>query len=163
MVKMYAVLCLLLAISCRPKSTYDFANHKFDQKVIDKIPIYDSLAKLLIQNFPSIQEYFKQNPSYHYEPYWDSVDLYKRFPQESAAHIDKVYHLLGDNFIYAFEVFRDSSVRFSIRDSYNKEHQLTIREYLSYYPNGATSKKRDFLFKDTIVNKNWLYWVLFDE
>ena len=162
MAKIFAVLCLFLVISCRPKS-YDVTHHKFDQQVIDKIPLYDSLVQLLVKNFPSVKDHIRENLSYEYEPYWDSVDLYKKFPREEAEKIDKAYHRLGDKFFSAFNIYKDSSVRISVRDYYIKEHQVTAREYLSYYPNGASRKERDFLFKDTVVDKNWLYWIVFDE
>ena len=163
MTKIFVILFLFLAISCHHEANYDVANYKFDNKVIEKLPLYDSLVKLIIADFPSIKQHIKDNMSFEWEPYWDSVILYEKFPRESALKIDKTYHQMGDNFIYAFSVYRDSSVRISVREFYDKKEQAVIREYLSYSPNGASKKERDYRFKDTILNKNWLYWVMFDD
>ena len=163
MTKIFVILFLFLAISCREGSNYDIAKYKFDNKVIEKIPMYDSLVKLIIANFPSIKQHLKDNAAFEWEPYWDSVILYQKFPKDAALQIDRTYHQIGDNFIYAFHVFRDSSVRISVREYYDKKDQAVVREYLSYSPNGARKKERDSKFRDTIVNTNWLYWVMFDD
>jgi len=156
------ILFLCLAAGCRPKDfTSIFQNQKFDQQVIEKLPLYDSLSKVLLHYYPSIQERVRKNNSYKYIIYFDST--YQEFPKEESAKIKELVTQLGKKFIYGFEVFKDTTIKVYIRDSYLKPYHLRVMERLSYYPAGGHIMRREFPAKDTILNKNWQYWILFDQ
>jgi len=158
------IVFLCFVAGCRPKDfTSVFQNQKFDQQVIEKLPLYDSLSNVLLHYYPSIQQYIKEKNSYKYIIYFDSTDTYKEFPKEGSERIKKLVTQLSKRFIYGFEVFKDSTIKIYIRDSYLKPYRLNVIERLSYYPAGSDIKHREFPAKDTILNKNWQYWILFEQ
>jgi hypothetical protein len=141
-----------------------YNNYEFDKQVIEKLPVYDSLVFAIIKNAPSFQRYIKDNDSYRAYRYLiasDSNELFKKLPAEEATRINQFNALLGKNFIRGFDLFKDSSIRIDIRKHISEKDQVEILENLSYYPPGANIRRREFPVKDTILNKNWQYWIEF--
>ncbi|MEO6253127.1 MAG: hypothetical protein ABIO79_07480 [Ferruginibacter sp.] len=143
----------------------EFINHKFDQQVIDKLPLYDSLVAAIIKNFPSFKKYIRDEDSYRsfrYMPASEDNDVFIKLPPAAAPNIDPVYARLGKDFIYGFEIFKDSSVKINVRNRFSSKLKVDTWENLSYYPTG-NFRKRKFPEKDTVLDKNWQYWVRFDK
>ncbi|MES2848475.1 MAG: hypothetical protein V4685_05435 [Bacteroidota bacterium] len=169
MTRISVILYFLLATSCGSQSTQpppDYKKYTFDQHVIDKLPVYDSLIKTILENFTSFQKLISEKDSYRayrYRPLSNESDVSKNLPQEGAAKINQYFEELGKNFIYGFDIFKDSTVKIYIRSSYSGTLQLDIRENLSYYPPRINIKRRELPIKDTILNKSWQYWISFDE
>jgi hypothetical protein len=84
--------------------------------------------------------------------------------QDEAAKIKAYITQLGPNFFYGFDLYKDSTMKFYVRDTLLKSYHLEMYERLSFFPAGTDSiKKRDFPSRDTILNRNWQYWIRFDE
>lgn len=159
-----AIIFLLFITGCRPKDfTPVYHEYKFDKAVIDKLSVYDSLINVLLEYYPSIQQHTKDEPSYRFIPSSFSFDLYEKLPKEGAKKVEHYFFLLGNHFIYGFEIFKDSTIKIYVRDSPVKNYHLNIRERLSFYPDTGKIRERKFPEKDTLLNKNWQYWVLFDQ
>ena len=157
----FAGFCLLAA--CRSGQPYDIKNHPFNKQVIEKLPIYDSLGKAIIQHYSAIYKPTKGEPSYVYIDYQDGDEIYKGLSPDEAAKIKGYITQLGPNFFYGFDLYKDSTMKIYVRDTLLKSYCLEIAERLSYFPAGTDSiKKRDFPSRDTILNRNWHYWIRFD-
>lgn len=141
-------------------------NYKFDQQVIANLPLYDSLVAAIIENFPSFQKYIRDEDSYRsfrYMPFsTDDPDVFIKLPPAAAPKIDPYYTRLGKDFIHGFDIFKDSSIKIYVRTRFSTKSEVDIRENLSYYPAG-NFWNREFPEKDTMLNKNWQYWVRFDK
>lgn len=137
--------------------------HAFDPGVMQRIPGYDSLVTVIRQYWPSIQQYIAENNSFKYLATPESRDLYEELPKQGADSVRACFARLGEDYIYGFEVFRDSTIKVLVRDTYSKPFHTQIMERLSYFPPGANIPPREFPIKDTLLNSNWQYWILFDE
>src|SRR5262245_37554287 len=158
------IVFLILSISCRSKfSTFDFKNYAYDKQVIEKLPVYDSLATVLLKHYSSIDTFIKTQSSYSYIPSEDGNDLFKHFPREGATKIRKYMTQIGDSLIYGFQVYKDSTIKIRIKEIYIQSYRLAIMERLSFYPTGNGIKRREYPDKDTLLNKNWQYWIAFDD
>lgn len=143
-----------------------YNQYKFDTEIIEKLPIYDSLVSAILEKSSFFQQHIDEEASYRsfkYMPLSDDADVVKKLPQEIAPKINQYYTKLGKDFIYGFDVFKDSTIKIYIRRSQPNTSQVNILENLSYYPSGANIQKREFPVKDTIINKHWQYWVFFDK
>jgi len=89
--------------------------------------------------------------------------LYKILPQEPGTKVKQWFKQLGDSLIFGFTLYKDSSVKIFVRDTYLDAYKLNVRERLSFNPKGATIKNREFKTRDTLLNKNWEYWIWFDD
>lgn len=146
------------------KGEYD--NYTFDPQVISKLPLYDSLATAIIENFPAFQKYIKDDDSYRsfrYMPYvMDDPDVYIKLPKAAASNIAPHFDRLGKDFIYGFDIFKDSSIKFFVRTNYVSKSQIDINENLSYYATG-NMRRREFPEKDSLLNNHWQYWIQFSK
>ena len=162
-------LFLYLTTGCHSDSekiSPDYNTYKFDSQVIEKLPIYDSLVSAILENFPLFQKHINENDSYRaykYMPNSNETDVFTKLPKEAAPGIGEYYTKLGKNFIYGFDVFKDSTIKIYIRSSPSKTSQVDIEENLSYYPAESDIRRRVFPIKDTILNKHWQYWTLFNK
>jgi len=159
-----AIVALSLLYGCQSKySKYDFKNHKFDRQVIERLPLYDSLSWVLVRYFPSIEQHFKNGMLFQYITSKDGNDLYQAYPKEGADKIKGLLNKLGGQFIYGFQVFKDTTMKFFISDTYIQEYNVDIFERLSFFPRADSIKHKEPPTKDTILNKHWQYWIQFDE
>lgn len=143
----------------------DYNGYTFDTGVIEKLPLYDSLVSAIIENYASFKKYIRDEDghrAFRYMPATDDPDVFIKLPPEAAPKIDPYYTRLGKDLIYAFDVFKDSSVKIYVRTRFNSKSQVDIGESLSYYPAGNI-RRREFPDKDSILNKNWQYWARFSK
>ena len=161
----WSSLVLFLCAGCqseKEKVSEDYDNYTFDPKVIEKLPVYDSLASVILKNFPLFLKQIKEDDSYRAFRYMPSSDeVLNSLPTEIAPKIGEYFSLLGKEFIYGFDVFKDSTIKIYIRASYSQKSDVKIWENLSYYPPGTYMRRRELPDKDTILNKNWQYWIRF--
>jgi hypothetical protein len=159
------LLFLYLLAGCHSASEEVSAvdkSYKFDPKVIEKLPVYDSLASAILEKFPFFLEHSNENDSYRaykYMPGSDQSDVFTKLPQEVAPKIDHYFTKLGKDFISGFDVFKDSTIKIYIRMSAAEESQGDIEENLSYYPVTSNIRRRELPVKDTLLNKHWQYWI----
>lgn len=164
---LYAGLVLCAGAGCDSGSeevSVEYNHYRFDNNVIAKLPVYDSLVTAILQRFSFFRQYIRDKDSYRsfrYIPLSTDVDVFKRLPPEIAAAIDPYFNRLGYDFIYGFDVFKDSSIKINIRNNESKRDEINIGESLSWYPAGSTIKRRQFPVKDTILDKHWQYWTGF--
>lgn len=164
MVKYFALIFLLAAAGCDSEEVkLQYQNHPFDAKVIDKLPIYDSLCSVLIRNFPFYQKEIQENNAFKIVFTGDTIQLNKKLPAEAALQLNRYFRQLGKHFIYRLDIYKDSSIRISIRDTYIDKTKINIGERLSYFPDSGTIRKREFPTKDTILGDHWQYWISFNE
>jgi len=136
--------------------------HRFDKQVIEKLPVYDSLVSVIIQNFPAFAKFIGDDgdPSFLYIPSTEEADVFIKLPPAAAPKVTPYFNRPGKDFIYGFEIFRDSSVKILVRTRYTENTKVDISEFLSYYPAGNV-RRRAFPDKDTMLNTNWQYWARF--
>jgi hypothetical protein len=140
-----------------------FSDYHFDQQVISKLPIYDSLVTELIQHYPTTAQFNYGKSGYRYVPSQQGNDLYKVFPAEVGDKIKHHLSSIGNDFIYGFDCYKDTTIRIMIRDVYIQKDHVNISERLSYYPPGMNITRREFPIKDTILNNHWQYWISFSK
>jgi len=141
----------------------EYDNYKFDQQVIDKLPLYDSLVATIIANFPSFDKFIKEKDSYRafrYRPASEDPDVFIKLPPAAEPKITPYYNRIGKDLIYGFDVFKDSSVKIYVRARLTAGSEVDIVENLSYYSKGNI-RNRVFPEKDTALNTNWQYWTWF--
>jgi hypothetical protein len=164
MKKLALVLFLYLSIGCNEDSTYvdaDYKSYQFDLKVIERLPMYDSVAFAILENIPVFHQYITEDDSYRaykYMPSSEQPEVFKKLPVEVAPKIDRYLTMLGKDFIYGFDVFKDSTIKIYVRSQTSVETQITIEENLSYFHSTKNIKKREKPIKDTILNEHWQYW-----
>ena len=164
MSRISVILLLFLVAGCNSNQTpAELPDHPYDEQVITKLPVYDSLVNELLAYFPLIQKPNENETYTMYSLSSDSNALYGRLPAVGAAKVRQYFTQLGKGFIFGFQLYRDSSIKIFIRDSYSGTYNLTISERLSFYPEGGNIKRRELPIKDTILNRNWQYWISFDE
>lgn len=163
------LLFLFPATGCHSNSeqvSAVYKNYKFDSKVIEKLPVYDSLASAILEKFPFFQQHMNKNESYRayrYLPLSDQDDVFKKLHPEVAPGIEQYFTKLEKDFIYGFDVFKDSTIKIYIRKSSSEKSQVDIEENLSYYPVRSNMRRREFPDKDTILNEHWQYWSRFNK
>ena len=169
MTRLSILLFLYLSAGCHSdaeKVSAVYKRYQFDPKVIQKLPIYDSLASAILENFSFFQQHINENDSYRaykYMPGSDQADVFKKLPQEVAPKIEHYFTKLGKDLIYGFDVFKDSTIKIYIRNSPSEEPEVDMEENLSYYPVRSNIQRRELPVKDTILNEHWQYWIRFNK
>lgn len=164
----FFILCMYATESCNSKGDKImpvYNNYKFDSKVIERLPIYDSLASAILEKIDLFQNHISKNDSYQafrYMPTSNDAEVFKKLPGETGSNIDQYINKLGKDFIYGFDIFKDSTIKIYIRRKTAEKTTVEIGEYLSYYPAGMNIKKREYPIKDSILNTHWQYWTQFD-
>lgn len=155
------------AIGCHSKSSevrpvYD-AYH-FDSKVIDKLPVYDSLALAVLEKYSLFRAGMDDDGGYNaftFMPGSYDENVCDKLPPEAGTAINQYYNQLGKDFIYGFALFKDSTVKIYVRNKASDTHAVDIAENLSFYPVETNIRRREFPDKDSILNKHWQYWARF--
>lgn len=143
-----------------------YKSYKFDSAVIEKLPIYDSLAYAILEKLSFFQQHINEKDSYRgyrYLPGSDREDVSRKLPEDVAIGIEPYFTQLGKNFIYGFDVFKDSTIKIYIRNSQSQGSPIEMEENLSYYPVKSRIRRREYPVRDTILNEHWQYWVRFSE
>lgn len=163
-----SLLLLLFTTGCKTKSDSiipAFNDYKFDTRVIEKLPLYDSLAAAISGKIQLFHKHIDADASYQafrYMPASTEDEVFKILPPDIGIDMDQYFNKLGKDFIIAFDVFKDSSIKIYIRRSTSKA-EVDMMENLSYFPGNAKIHRRDYPIKDTVLNPHWLYWVRFDK
>lgn len=142
-----------------------YEDHRFDTSVINKIPEYESFARTVLANYQSFEGHFENNESYkafRYIPASANTEIFHKLPEGIPVNVDSFFTAIGSNFIYGFDLFRDSSIKIYIRTGKSAKKNILVEENLSYYP-AAAIKHRDYPDKDSILNEHWQYWARFSK
>jgi len=163
-------LLLLLLFSCHhfdsKEVSDEYKKYRFDPAVISKLPVYDSLASSILEQYSYFRQYIKETDayrSYKYMPNSNESDVYKKLPVEISSKIDLYFTKLGNDFVLGFTVYIDSSIKINVRNRPSETSQLNVEENLSYYPQKINIQRREYPVKDTILNPHWQYWVRFNK
>jgi hypothetical protein len=166
--KIFSLLLILFVLAgCDIKKdnvSEDYDNYKFDPLVIERLPLYDSLAMAITQNYPVFRGNISETESYRayrYMPSSTEAEVFTNLPADLDTKVAHYYTQLGKDFIYGFDVFKDSSIKIYVRNKFSSESKLDLWENLSYYPPGTNMRRREFPDKDTVLNEHWQYWVRF--
>jgi hypothetical protein len=159
-------LLLFFITSCKTenKALTAYKNYTFDTAVINKLPLYDSLASAISAKMPLIHKHIHDDDSYHafrYMPASKQAEVLSKLPLELGTDIERYFSKAGSGFIYAFDVFKDSTIKIYVR-RHKADKGVDVLENLSYYPVVKKIQHRDYPIKDTILNTHWQYWVRFD-
>lgn len=167
-IRLPLIILLFALIGCKAKSDKiipAYTNFKFDSKVIEKLPAYDSLAAAILKEIRLFQVKVTEGDDYHafrYMPTSNEPEVHKKLPDQIGANFSHYLSNIGSDFIYGFDVFKDSSIKIYVRKRIINSTKVEIEENLSYYPAGNSKKQRDYPIKDTVLNKHWQYWARFD-
>ena len=96
-------------------------------------------------------------------PHSIQTGIFNKLPQEVAPKINFYFTKLGKDFIYGFDLFKDSTIKIYIRNKPSEESKVDIEESLSYYPKKGIIQRRKLPIKDTILNDHWQYWTRFNK
>ena len=143
----------------------EFDKYQFDRQVIAKLPLYDSLAAAISAQLPVFHKILNKDEgymAYQYMPASTEDWIHRSLPPEAGTEISRFYNQLDSNFIYGFDVFRDSSIKIYVRTTRAESGLVDIEEHLAYIPSGKM-KKREFPEKDTVLNNRWQYWTRFNK
>ena len=143
-----------------------YTAYKFDNKVMEKLPLYDSLASAITAKLPVFQKYIDKEEGYQafrFMPSAYETGIFRVLPAEAGTDITRYYDSLGKDFIFGFDVFKDSSIKIYIRSTPAAKKLVDIEENLSYYPGGTNIKHREFPVKDSMLNNHWQYWTRFNK
>ena len=139
---------------------------RFDQKVIDKLPLYDSMAALILRQLPVFYQTIDSTDGYQafrYVPGYNETGMFNKLPQETKLQLNDYFSRIGKDFIYGIDVFKDTTIKIHVRISEGTKALVMLDESLSYMPDGRTHRQRKFPDKDTILSSHWQYWVRVDE
>lgn len=161
------LLTVVFAImSCHSESgnvadTYNA--YQFDSAIIEKLPLYDSLAKTIVTNislFKLNTEEGDDTHAFRYMPGETNFNEFSELPASIEPQLSKILQTIGPNGIQGFDVYKDSSIKMFVRTT--TLNTIITTEILSYFPAGNV-KRRELPFKDSLLNEHWLYWVRFDK
>jgi len=135
-----------------------FEAYRFDHKVIEKLPLYDSLASRISGNLAwFLQNTGKDgNTAFTYIIIEDSAK--NRLPESIYNSIHDPLQKLGRDFIYGLDVFKDSSIRIRVRKYSLEKVTMFIEENLSWLPAEGKFAKREYPVRDTVIAPHWQYW-----
>ncbi|MFT3907955.1 MAG: hypothetical protein QM737_00905 [Ferruginibacter sp.] len=165
--KLLLLLLVCTAAGCHShseKSSSAYDTYKYDPKVIEKLPDYDSLAVSILENLSLFKQKIDENEEFHvycYRPASNEPDIFNKLPQGINPNIDHYFSKLGKDLIYGFDVFKDSTIKIYISSRPSATTPETIEENLSYYPIANSIRHREFPDKDTVLAKHWQYWIRF--
>lgn len=146
------------------KALMAYKSYTFDTAVIGRLPLYDSLVLAISAKLPLIYKHIHDNDSYHafrYMPASKDAEVFTKLPTELGMDIDRCFSKIGVDNIYAFDIFKDSTIKIYIRTRVLKS-KVNMLEILSYFPEGKNIQHREYPEKDTILNSHWQYRARFD-
>ena len=163
----FAAIVIVLSL-CLPACKEDkkelenvYNNFRFDNTIINKLPLYDSLVAAIQQQQSILRAYSSNSGGtngFRYMPLSTDSDVYKQLPPEVEQSIGAAYKGIGDAHIAGFDLFPDSSIRIYIRRTKIKDKSINIDENLSFLPGIKKMRERTYPEKDTSINNRWQYW-----
>jgi hypothetical protein len=163
------LLFLYLLAGCssgKNKTLSVYNTYPFDTTVINKLPLYDSLAAAITAKLPALLNLLDTSEAYQafrYMPAAYETGVFNQLPPEAGTTIGQYFTALGKQHIFAFDLFKDSTIKIYIRRLSSDTALLDIEENLSFYPAGKTIRPREYPVKDTLLNTHWQYWIRFNE
>lgn len=141
----------------------DFEKHKFVPIIINKLPEYDSLQKMILNN---LGDFNLHDTIYHFTYIYNfnpktSISGYNNdgVPANIYPAIVPLFERIGKENIFGFVISRDSTLEILVRNTHLKKYFLDVRERLLLSPNAENFRQKTFPFKDTLFNNRWKYQV----
>ena len=163
------IFTLLVSLTaCKSSSDFqpDLQRHPFDPEVMSRLSRYDSLRKLLLAHFETLQS----DTSMFAATYGLSLDTSRQntnaeaeLPTGIKEEILPLARRIGGRNLFGFALQRDSSIRFLIRNTYLDKYHLDVRERLTWYPDTSRILRVQFPMKDTLLTGNWQYMLWYDK
>ena len=166
----HSIIVLVAAfaiMSCHSESgnvVDTFNAYQFDSTVIEKLPLYDSLAQTIVTNmalFKRNTEAGDDTHAFRYMPGETNFNEFSELPASIEPQLSKILQTIGPNGITGFDVYKDSSIKMFVRTT--TLNTIITTEMLSFFPADNNVKRREQPFKDSLLNEHWLYWVRFDK
>lgn len=152
--------------SGKKKAVSVYNTYPFDTTVINKLPLYDSMAAAILAKQQVLLKLLDTTEAYQafrYMPAASEKGVFGRLPQEAGIEISRYFDALGKRHIAGFDLFKDSTIKMYIRRLAADTALLEIEENLSFYPEGKNMRTREYPVKDTVLNPHWQYWIRFRE
>jgi hypothetical protein len=169
MIKLTVIFLIITLFSCRNSKDFrsDLEGHKFDQTVIQNLPLYDTFRQIIIENYDSFH-LSKTNYRFTYIYNFDTSTKRNGYSNTDIPNIIysqtvQLFERIGRDNLLGFTVFQDSTVHFFIRDTHLSKYFLDVRERLDWYPTSRKIFKTEFPFKDTILGEQWQYQIWYDK
>ena len=164
-----ASIFLIILISCEDSYYWrkDFENQKFDKVVINKLSLYDTLRKGILQNYSEFQWEEKQSSlTYIYNfdtTYYKGGINHFDIPRKIRSEIIQLFSKIGQTNILGFTIYKDSLLKIYVRNTFLDEHYLDVRESLNWYPQKNKIEKLEFPYKDSLLSEKWQYEIWYDK
>lgn len=159
----------LALLSCDNEKDFksDFEKHKFDQTVIDNLPRYDTLRKIVLDNYDS----FNLNDTNYRFTYFYNFDSlvqisgYSNYdvPQKIYQTTVELFNEIGKEYIFGFTISKDSLFEIFVRNTHLTNYYLDVRERLYWYPRVNKIYKPEYPIKDTLLTDKWQYQIWYDK
>ena len=165
MAKFLLLFACIIVLSCISSTDFkkDFDEQQFDQAIVDKLPLFDTLRQLIVSNYDSFN-FTGMNNDYTYIHNFDTSSyIIREIPDQVYPIAGQLFHKIGMYNIFGFTLSRDSSLKFLIRTSRLTNHDIKVQESLNWYTTPNKIKRSNFPVKDTILNDNWKYEIWFNE
>jgi hypothetical protein len=169
MIKLNFLFLSFFFLSCKNSNDFkrDFEAHKFDEKVIQNLPQYDTLRQIILASLDS----FKLSNSQNDFTYIYNFDTSTETSGNSNTALPKIiypqtvqfFERVGRDNLFGFIVSKDSTVGFLIRNTHLTKYFLDVRDRLYWYPSTRKIPKTEFPIKDTMLGERWQYQIWYDK
>ena len=139
-----------------------YNSFKFDKKIVEKLPVYDSIASVVLQHIHLFKRNTGESSDFHGFRFRlnDKENKFNQLPALAAPAINSQIALLGNELMKGFDVFKDSSIKIYLRSALHND--IETEENLSFYPPGKKIIRREPPIKDTVLNERCIYWARFN-
>ena len=163
-------LMAILSCTCTAqratKTVKDIFNHElFDSGVISRLPLYDSLKNILVNNIDTIFNYLDSKGRGDFYNFFfipgkgessDKIGL-ETLPAAIAPKIEAICRQLGEERILGFDLTRNQIlVNVVVKYSYDNETSAETQHSLSWNWSFSNSEE---LRKDTTLGSGWTYHI----
>lgn len=165
----FILFSFLLLPGCKNSNDFksDFENHKYDQTVIQNLPLYDTLRQLILTNYDSFHlSSIKTDFPYIYNfdtasqiSGYNNTDISEKIYPKTV----ELFKTIGSNHIFGFTISKDSTIEFLINNTHLSKYFLDVRERLYWFANSNKINKTSFPIKDTLLSDNWQYQIWYDK
>jgi len=164
-----SLLLLLTILGCKNAKDFktDFEKHKFDTTVINNLLQYDTLRKIVLNNYDSFYlSNAKRNFTYFYN--FDTSTQISGFsnldvPKIIYPQTIRLFERIGKANIFGFTIEKDSTFGILVRNTHLTKYFLDVRERLYWHPKANKINKTEFPIKDTLLTDKWQYRIWYDK
>jgi hypothetical protein len=163
------LLFLLIILGCKDTKDYKshFEKHKFDPTVINILPLYDTLRKIVLNNYDSFNLSNTKNDFTYIYNFDTSTQISghsnKDVPHIIYPEIIQLFKRIGKEKIFGFALSKDSTFEILVRNTHFTEYFLDVRERLYWYSSTNKIDKQEFPIKDTLLTDKWQYQIWYDK